>query len=360
LIRVFDRLNKRLLRAQYYFEKRGRRVVRRKEDGAEAFDKLRVRFYRDLWENAALAAGAEIEDAGYGFLQIRKGDKATFVLQSEVMLDDPVSLKIAGNKPLTYRLLAEQGYRNPRYLEYDLASLDKAYGFLKTLGRSAVVKPARETGAGNGITTKIRSYQDLKTASIEAALANKNLLIEEEVAGSSFRLLFLDGQYIDAVRRDPPIVTGDGASNLRELIAKENVERLGASAIKSLHPVTVDLECEYCLRSQGLQLSDVPSPQALVILKTVVNQNSSGENHSVRDQVHPSVIQASSRAISILGLKLAGVDIIAPDLGVPFEESGGFIGEINTTPGLHHHYLIAEEEKRVSVAELILDHIFSR
>jgi cyanophycin synthetase len=34
----------------------------------------------------------------------------------------------------------------------------------------------------------------------------------------------------------------------------------------------------------------------------------------------------------------AGIDIITLDPSVPLSESGGVINEVNTTPGLHHHY----------------------
>src|SRR5688572_32104639 len=46
------------------------------------------------------------------------------------------------------------------------------------------------------------------------------------IAGASYRLLYLEGRLIDAVRRDPPTVTGDGYSTIRRLIAHENRRRL--------------------------------------------------------------------------------------------------------------------------------------
>ncbi|MBZ0216212.1 MAG: hypothetical protein K8F25_06660, partial [Fimbriimonadaceae bacterium] len=37
----------------------------------------------------------------------------------------------------------------------------------------------------------------------------------------------------------------------------------------------------------------------------------------------------------------------------------GLIGEINTTPGIHHHYLIAEDSGKADVAERLLEYMFS-
>jgi hypothetical protein len=37
--------------------------------------------------------------------------------------------------------------------------------------------------------------------------------------------------------------------------------------------------------------------------------------------------------------------------------SGGLVSEVNTMPGLHHHYLIAERDRVVPVADLLLDRL---
>ncbi len=60
------------------------------------------------------------------------------------------------------------------------------------------------------------------------------------------------------------------------------------------------------------------------------------------------------------GIELGGLDLLTPDIGVPLAECGGVINEVNTTPGLHHHVLIAEESKELPVAEMILEYIFGR
>ena len=58
------------------------------------------------------------------------------------------------------------------------------------------------------------------------------------------------------------------------------------------------------------------------------------------------------------GVKLAGLDVICKDISRPLDKSNGMISEINTTPGIHHHYLINEGTASVPVAELVLDHLF--
>jgi glutathione synthase/RimK-type ligase-like ATP-grasp enzyme len=53
-----------------------------------------------------------------------------------------------------------------------------------------------------------------------------------------------------------------------------------------------------------------------------------------------------------VGTRLAGIDVITTDPGVPLGESGGVILEVNATPGYHHHYT---RDGIFSVADLVLD-----
>lgn len=342
-----------MTKALAYVNPKRRRLMR-------PFYALRSRFYREFWEAASHQAGASLEELGEGFLRIRKQDATTFVRDSEVMLDDHLSLKIAGNKRLTYQLLAEQDYRPPRHLGYTLETVHEARVFLETLGGPAVVKPSGDTGAGQGITTKIRTWSDLKRASVWAAMCSNNLLIEEEVAGDSFRLLYLDGELIDAVRRDPPQVIGNNRDPIKVLIEAENERRIDGQEIIALSPLIIDDECLNHLHTTELGINDIPADGEAVQVKTVINQNSRFQNHNVMGQVHPETIALGQQIVSGFGLMLAGVDLITPDIGRPLQQASGIINEVNTTPGLHHHRLTADTGTRVDVGPRILEFIFSR
>ncbi|MHA1559910.1 MAG: hypothetical protein ACTSWI_04470, partial [Alphaproteobacteria bacterium] len=113
------------------------------------------------------------------------------------------------------------------------------------------------------------------------------------------------------------------------------------------------------LRSEGLTPRSRPAKGELVQIKRAINENSAAQNHSVLAEVHPATTELGARVIGNLGLRFAGLDIICKDISAPLDERNGSIGEINTQPGIHHHYLIAEPEKRVPVAELLLGEMFS-
>jgi len=199
----------------------------------------------------------------------------------------------------------------------------------------------------------------LKRASMWAATFSPRLLIEAEIAGESYRLLYLDGKFIDAIRRKPPRVTGDGKQQIRQLMQRENRARLNGGEIVALCPLVVDFESELHLANAGLKLGDVLPAGQTVSVKTVSNQNRNAENESVREQVHPSIVRAGAKMAQIFKLKLAGVDVLTPDISEPLDVANGVFGEVNTSPGLHHHYLISNPQNGAPAARQVLEYIFN-
>lgn len=325
-----------------------------------AYGPVSARYYHDFWKKAAQAVGAEIEKiSDSDFHRIQKGDRWTFVKRHMVMLDNYLGRLIVDNKYVTQQILAEHGWQAPRNLVFYPFALAPAHRFMDDLGKSVVVKPKSLSG-GRGITTNIDGHMRLIRASAWASTFAHSLIVEEHVEGDSYRLLFLAGELIDAVRRDPPTVIGDGTRSIRDLMRHENTERLNGPSATSLIPLTIDLECKYTLQRQGLTLNSVPAMHKPVQVKSVVNQNASRENHPVRSGIHPSFIELGRRFASFLNLKLFGMDIITREIGVSLQESGGVLLELNIPPGLHYHDLVSDESIKAPVGELILEAIFTR
>jgi len=324
------------------------------------FGALRIAYYRKYWDRVAIDYGADIEDVGHNILRISKSGRHTFVRGYEVMLDNHLSLNMMGNKPLTHQLLKQGNYPVPRHLNFTLKTIEGAYDFQNEIGKLVVVKPAGG-GSGRGGTTKISDARQLKKAARSAVIFHSELLIEEQVEGASYRLLYLGGRLIDIVRRDAPRITGDGVSSVRTLIEKENVRRLESADVYALSPIVIDIGCKAKLREQSLGLNDTLDAGQVVIVKNVINQNTVLENHVIAEsEVHPSTIAMGSDIAGDFGLELIGLDVISEDISMPLSQNGGVINEVNTTPGLHHHDLVANKESRAEVAAQILDYIFSK
>ncbi len=323
------------------------------------FKELRDAYYRELWSKAAKSVGAHYAGWRFGFSRISRDGLTIVVRQGEVMLDSHLTLELMGNKTLVYQLMAEQGFCVPHYRPFTMATLDKAAKFLDSQSGEIVVKPAAGTGGGRGVTTGINSRAMLKKASRYAARFSPDLVVEQQLEGKSFRLLYLGGKFIDAVRRDQPVIVGDGKKTIRQLAAKENARRLGKDPATALNPLKIDQDARVWLASIGLSPSFKPQAGAKVLVKRAVNENSAGQNHNVRNKVHPSTIAMAADLVANLGVELAGVDILCHDISQPLVAKNGLISEINTTPGLHHHYLVAKPETGVRVAELLLEHMFT-
>ncbi|MEM7464288.1 MAG: cyanophycin synthetase [Pseudomonadota bacterium] len=321
------------------------------------YRKIRRTYYYAFWLDAAQNVGAEVKDSSFGFTEIIKDGCSTFVRDYEMMFDSHLMLELMGNKVMTYRLLLELDAPVIPHARFSMSTLDIADQFLQQ-HRQVVVKPSSGTGGGRGVTTGITTGKQLKAAARLASRFDSDLLIERQVEGHSFRLLFLDGEFIDAIRRDPPLVIGDGKSTVAQLVKAENFRRETDPQTRALSPLVIDRDARNWMNSQGIKLSSVPAVNEVVQVKRATNENNSSGNVNVTAAVSKDIVLECANLVRQIGVKFAGVDLICDDISGPFSFPNCFVGEINTTPGLHHHYLIANPEAGNPVAEIALRYLF--
>jgi len=328
---------------------RGRGILGRAGSQRLQARSYRSQFYKDVWREAAGEWGAEFEELDGGILNISLDGVSTRVYNNYTPLDDPVTLDIALDKILVHKILRSHGLPTPDHAEFSLDHLEKGYDFLAR-HRSCVVKPADDTAGGCGVTTGVETrLQLIKAAAAAAGYRSSRLLIEEYVTGEMVRLLYLDGRLLDAVRRGFPAVVGDGKSRISQLLQNLNQKRLDAGYELAQATLKYDMDMERTLARQGLSLRAVPARDRRVRLKNVVNDNIADENEPVGHEVSQSITATGRRAAELIGARLAGIDIITPDIHQGLEEAGGKIIEINTTPGYHMHYFRRGGACRVAV-----------
>jgi cyanophycin synthetase len=315
-------------------------------------------FYRDVWTEAADEHGAELIELDGGFFEIRHGGISTRVWRQLSALDEPVSLRLALDKTMVHRLLADRGVRVPKYVEFGHIDLEPALRFIAETGAAGgspfVVKPADGGRGGAAVTPCVRDEVELARAVLSAARLDTRLLIERQVPGDMYRLLFLDGELLDVVLRLSPQVTGDGRSTVLELILRENERRLETARPQSL--MRVDLDCIFTLAAGGRTLFTVPAAGEQILVKSASSENSEEENHTVRSYA-PEVIEEATEGVRAVGLRLAGVDVVTPDINRPLAEAGGAIIEVNGTPGFQYHYQVADRPRATRVAIPILERV---
>lgn len=309
--------------------------------------------YLGYWSDAAATSGASLEELGDGLLRLSRDGRSIQVWNNLVPLDHPVSLQLAGTKARTHAALSAAGLRVPRHVLSRPGDLAAAATLLGSVG-SCVVKPAASTGAGNAVTCGVRTLDQLRAAVAYASRwGTGEVLVEEQATGVEHRLLVLDGAVVGAVRRSPPEVTGDGRHTLGELITAENERRRADPGRHGLFPLTVDLDTVATQQRQGHRLRDVVAEGVTVVVKTAVNENGPEQNHGLAEPPDP-LVDLTTAAATTLGLRLAAVEIVVPAAG-----GEPVVLEVNSTPGLHYHYQVAEGSHVARVCRPLLELVLS-
>ncbi len=317
---------------------------------------VRDSVYREIWTAAAARAGADCEEIGPDVLRLERDGASTFVRQQVTALDDPVTLDLALDKPAVHRLLRGVGVPVPEHVEFGWRDLAPAERFLAT-GGACVVKAADGTAGGEGTTAGVDTPVRLLRACLHAARYGERLLIERQAPGPVYRLLFLDGDLIDVIRHLPPRLEGDGRASVEDLIRAENDRRRAAGGAAGLSLLGVGLDTVFALERQSLALSSVVPRGEEVTIQTVTNDNRIEDTTTVRHPLEEELVSAARRAAAAVGLRLAGVDVVTPHAGVSLERAGGVVTEVNGTPGIHHHYHVADPHEATHVAVPILERV---
>ncbi len=319
-----------------------------------ALETGRSELYRELWAEAAHEVGAELRGLAGEELELRAGSQSTRVVQQQVALDPADRLALALDKDAVAVLMRESGLPVPESQRVFWRDLDRAGAFLDACEGSCVVKPRSGTGGGVGVTAGVGTRAQLRRALLRAARSGDEALVERQAGGEVYRLLFLDGELLDTLRRLPPRLSGDGHSTIGALVRAENRRRAAARGRGGVDLLTVDLDFLFTIERAGLRLGSVPRAGETVTVKTVTNENRPADNEPYPN-ASPDLVGDARRAVEAVGLRLGGVDVVTPDPKQGLAAAGGVLLEVNGTPGLHHHYLVADPAAATRVAIPILE-----
>jgi cyanophycin synthetase len=180
------------------------------------------------------------------------------------------------------------------------------------------------------------------------------VIVERFANGSEHRLLVVGQKLVAAAAGDAVSVIADGTHTIRELIELQvnSDPRRGDDETYPLDTVHVTPLVIVELEHQGYAPESVPAAGVKVIIRRVDNLS-----RDVTDDVHPSVAEHAVLAAQVVGLDVAGIDLVTQDISRPLEEQGGVIVEVNAGPGLLMH-LKPEIGKPRPVGEAIINHLF--
>ncbi|HLM03252.1 MAG TPA: cyanophycin synthetase [Pyrinomonadaceae bacterium] len=289
---------------------------------------------------------------GYGVHQQRI--QATVTAKTNM-----IAVEIAGDKSATKKLLGDMGVPVPKGVR--IRSEAEIEDAVETVGFPCVVKPLDANhgkGATVGLTTLKQVREAFKVAQYYSNSPRKYVIIERQLIGEDFRALVVNNQLVAVAERTPAHVVGDGESTIAQLIDRVNHDpRRGYGHEKVLTQIIVDDQTKELLRAKDYTLATILNKGEKLVLKTTANISTGGTAIDRTDDVHPENVFLFERIAQIIGLDIAGVDVIAPDISTPLRENGGGIIEVNAAPGFRMHLSPSDGIGR-NVAEHVVDMLF--
>ncbi len=306
--------------------------------------------------HAAVARGIPFRRLTQGSLvQFGWGSKQRRIQAAEVDRTGAIAETIAQDKQLTKHLLEAAGVPVPQ--GRPVVDADDAWAAMQEIGSAVVVKP-QDGNQGKGVTVNVASREQLNAAFAAAAEYGSTVMVERFVPGHDFRLLVVGNKLIAAARRDPPHVIGDGEHSVRQLVDEVNSDpRRGSGHATSLTKIRFDDIALARLALQGLTADSVPPQGTRVVLRNNANLSTGGTATDVTDEVHPEVAARAVAAAQMIGLDIAGVDVVCETMQKPLEEQAGAVVEVNAAPGLRMH-LAPSFGKGRAVGEAVVADMF--
>jgi cyanophycin synthetase len=287
-------------------------------------------------------------------VQLGYGARQRRIWTAETDRTGAIAEGIAADKDLTKSLLQSCGVPVPEGRTVQSAA--EAWQAAQDIGVPVVVKPTDGNHA-RGVTLDLRAQHNIEAAFALASAEGSSVIVERFIPGTEHRLLVVGGKVVAATRGEPVHVTGDGASSIAALIdAQMNADpRRGWEHQFPL--TTIDLQkdgvAQLELRRQGFSADSVPVAGQRVIIQRTGNMAT-----DCTDEVHPEVAHAVALAARVVGLDIAGIDLVTTDIAQPLARQGGAVVEVNAGPGLLMHLKPTQGQPR-PVGRAICDHLFA-
>ena len=286
-------------------------------------------------------------------VQLGHGRHQRRIWTAETDRTSAIAGNIAHDKDLTKSLLASCGVPVPEGQVVD--SPQAAWEAALDIGLPVVVKPS-DANHGRGVSLDLSERSDVEKAYSVADVEGSEVIVERYVRGEEHRLLVVGGKVVAAARGESLSVVGDGRSTVAQLIDSQlnSDPRRGEAEEFPLETIYLEREpvMRLLLERQGLSGETVPAAGRQVLV-----QRNGNVAIDCTDDVHPEVAHAVALAARVVGLDVAGVDVVTQDISRPLQEQGGAVVEVNAGPGLLMHLKPATGLSR-PVGRAIVDHLF--
>ncbi|MCU0621347.1 MAG: cyanophycin synthetase [Gemmatimonadales bacterium] len=266
-----------------------------------------------------------------------------------------IAVELASDKEETNKILGMLGLPVPK--QRLVTNEPDAVKAARSIGYPVVVKPYN-ANHGRGVSIHLTDDEQVKVGFRQAQEHSRSVIVESYITGHDHRMVVVHGRLVAVAKRVPGHVVGDGTRTIEELVALVNSDpRRGVGHEKVLTRIEFDAQADRLLAERGYTRQTIPAAGEEVYLRSTGNLSTGGTAIDVTDIVHPDNQEMAERAVKALGLDVAGVDFLTPDIAVSYKENGGGICEVNAAPGFRMHVAPSEGKPR-DVAGAVMDMLF--
>ena len=287
-------------------------------------------------------------------VQLGYGSRQRRIWTAETDQTSAIAEGISSDKDLTKSLLSSCGVPVP---EGTLVhSAEEAWEAAQDVGLPVVLKPYNGNH-GRGVSLDLKTEADVHAA---FKLADRKgggsaVIVEQFIPGNEHRVLVVGKKVVAVAAGEAAWVTGDGKSSIKTLIEVQiNADpRRGLTEEFPLNLIgTHHAEIVLELERQGFTDEAVPAKDQRVLI-----QRNGNVAFDVTDNIHPSLAAVATLAARVVGLDVAGVDLVVEDISKPLSAQRAAVIEVNAGPGLLAHLKPASGQPR-PIGAAIIDHLF--
>ena len=288
-------------------------------------------------------------------VQLGYGSRQRRIWTAETDKTSAIAEHISSDKDLTKRLLTQCGVPVPQ--GRTVTTAEEAWSVAQDIGLPVVLKPI-DANHGRGVSLDLKTQAEVHAA-FDIALReeeNNEVIVEQFIVGEEHRLLVVGNKVVAASRGETVQVVGDGVSTVEQLIDSQvNTDpRRGLEEEFPLEKIILSEQGNIVLeiQKQGFEVHSVPDKGTVIIVQRTGNMA-----NDVTDDVHPQVADMAILAAKMVGLDIAGIDLVTPDVSRPLLEVHGAVVEVNAGPGLLMHLKPVVGKPR-PVGQAIVDQLF--
>lgn len=287
-------------------------------------------------------------------VQLGYGQRQRRIWTAETDQTSAIAEGISSDKDLTKSLLQACGVPVPE--GQVVYSAKEAYEAAQYIGIPVAIKPYNGNH-GRGVSLNLSTEKDVTDAfylAYEKGQQNA-VIVEKYIVGNEHRVLVIGNKVAAVAAGETAWVVGDGHATIIELIDQQinSDPRRGATETFPLNVLGVEHE-EIILElsRQGCTPHTVPQKNERVLI-----QHNGNVAFDVTDHIHPDIAALATLSARVVGLNIAGVDLVAKDITQPLAAQEGAIIEVNAGPGLLAHIKPANGEAR-PIGDDIIEHLF--